>query len=212
MISKPENNMGMLNKSKIETAIENNPVQAAQQLPQGSPIQKEAIQAIDGGADAEVNNKVLDNFVRHDWEDVTEIPEWNTEQKRYNDDKRKEWLNDYNKAGREVFEALNNPNYAIYEDELPITLDGGEKDYSGTSRAWDLDRLLWREPDYNKEDLSKLGSAYRNVSNSRSTYMENMIANAYREYLKRNKDVAEDYYSDERLKKPIAKTGRRINE
>lgn len=54
--------MDELNK-QIENKIESNPVEAAQALPEGSDIQKEAVQAIDGGADAEVNNDVLDAYI-----------------------------------------------------------------------------------------------------------------------------------------------------
>jgi len=48
---------------EAETAIESNPEQAAQQLPQGSPIQQEAVQATQNGPQAEVNNKVIDDYV-----------------------------------------------------------------------------------------------------------------------------------------------------
>ena len=48
----------------IEKKIESNPVEAAQALPQGSDIQKEAVQAIDGGQDAEVNNQVIDAYTK----------------------------------------------------------------------------------------------------------------------------------------------------
>jgi hypothetical protein len=44
---------------KIETAIENNPVGAATALPEGSPLQKEAEQAVNGGNDTEVNNEAF---------------------------------------------------------------------------------------------------------------------------------------------------------
>lgn len=54
--------MDELNK-QIENEIETNPVEAAQTLPEGSAIQQEAVQAIDGGADAEVNNDVLDAYI-----------------------------------------------------------------------------------------------------------------------------------------------------
>ena len=49
---------------QAENAIEANPVEAAQALPQGSAIQKEAVQAIDGGQDAEVNNQVIDAYTK----------------------------------------------------------------------------------------------------------------------------------------------------
>lgn len=48
---------------ELENAIENNPIKAAEVLPEGSNIQKEAIEAIDGGKDAEVDNKVVGNFL-----------------------------------------------------------------------------------------------------------------------------------------------------
>ena len=54
--------MEELNK-QIENVIESNPIEAAQTLPEGSAIQQEAEQAIDGGADAEVNNDVLDAYI-----------------------------------------------------------------------------------------------------------------------------------------------------
>lgn len=57
-----QNNLGMLS-NKIETAIESNPKQAAKQLPQGSPIQQEAVQATQNGPQAEVNNKIVDDYV-----------------------------------------------------------------------------------------------------------------------------------------------------
>ena len=47
----------------VENAIENNPEEAAAALPEGSDIQKEAEQAIDGGRDAEVNNDAVSKFV-----------------------------------------------------------------------------------------------------------------------------------------------------
>lgn len=50
------------NCKDIENAIESNPQEAAQALPQGSAIQKEAVQAIDGGKDAEVNNNTVDRW------------------------------------------------------------------------------------------------------------------------------------------------------
>lgn len=50
-------------KQQLENEIESNPVEAAQELPEGSDIKQEAIQAIDGGADAEVNNDVLDAYI-----------------------------------------------------------------------------------------------------------------------------------------------------
>ncbi len=56
--------MDELNK-QIENEIESNPVEAAQALPEGSSIQQEAVQAIDGGADAEVNNDVLDAYINN---------------------------------------------------------------------------------------------------------------------------------------------------
>ena len=51
----------------VENAIEADPVQAAQRLPQDSPIQKEAVQAIDGGKDAEVRNDVVEDFLDNDF-------------------------------------------------------------------------------------------------------------------------------------------------
>lgn len=50
----------------VENAIEADPVQATQRLPQGSPIQKEAEQAIDGGKDAEVRNDVVEEAIEKD--------------------------------------------------------------------------------------------------------------------------------------------------
>ena len=48
---------------QAEKLIEANPEQAAASLPQGSDIQKEAVQAAQGGRGAEVNNKVVDNDI-----------------------------------------------------------------------------------------------------------------------------------------------------
>lgn len=50
-------------KESVENAIENNPEEAAATLPEGSDIQKEAEQAIDGGKDKEVNDSVVSKFV-----------------------------------------------------------------------------------------------------------------------------------------------------
>lgn len=46
-----------------EDAIESNPEKAASILPEGSDIQKEAEQAIDGGRDAEVNNDTVSKYI-----------------------------------------------------------------------------------------------------------------------------------------------------
>lgn len=54
-------------KQKVENFIEKNPVKAAEILPENTPIQNEAIQAIDGGTDAEVNNEVVDDFLEDTW-------------------------------------------------------------------------------------------------------------------------------------------------
>lgn len=54
-------------KQKVENFIEENPVKAAEILPENTPIQNEAIQAIDGGTDAEVNNEVVDDFIEDTW-------------------------------------------------------------------------------------------------------------------------------------------------
>lgn len=55
----------------LENAIEQNPQEMALTLPEGSAIQNEAIQAIDGGKDAEVRNDVvedyLNNYNEDDW-------------------------------------------------------------------------------------------------------------------------------------------------
>lgn len=56
--------------NQLEDAIEANPVEAAQSLPEGSDIQKEAVQAIDGGKDAEVNNNVVNEFVEENLDDL----------------------------------------------------------------------------------------------------------------------------------------------
>ncbi len=49
---------------QLETQIENNPTEAASELPQDTPIQEEAVQAVDGGKDAEVNNKIAEDFIK----------------------------------------------------------------------------------------------------------------------------------------------------
>ena len=49
---------------QLETQIESNPVEAASELPQDTSIQEEAVQAIDGGKDAEVNNKIAEDFIK----------------------------------------------------------------------------------------------------------------------------------------------------
>ena len=51
-------------KETIEDTIESNPEQAAASLPEGSDIQKEAEQAIDGGKDAEVRNDVVEEAIK----------------------------------------------------------------------------------------------------------------------------------------------------
>lgn len=48
-------------KKKTESAIKSNPIEAAEAIPKSSPLHKEAVQAIDGGKDAEVSNKALDD-------------------------------------------------------------------------------------------------------------------------------------------------------
>lgn len=51
-------------KEYIEDKIESNPEEAAVSLPEGSDIQKEAEQAIDGGKDAEVRNDVVEEAIK----------------------------------------------------------------------------------------------------------------------------------------------------
>ena len=63
-----------LDANSLEQAIENNPVESAQQLPKNTPIQQEAVQAIDGGRDKEVRNDVAEDFINNnnsiDWNKV----------------------------------------------------------------------------------------------------------------------------------------------
>ncbi len=53
-------------QATVENAIESNPVEAAASLPEDSDIQKEAEQAIDGGADAEVRNDTVEEALDKD--------------------------------------------------------------------------------------------------------------------------------------------------
>lgn len=48
-------------KDDVETAIESNPTAATEALPDDNPLKNEALQAIDGGRDAEVNNNVAND-------------------------------------------------------------------------------------------------------------------------------------------------------
>jgi hypothetical protein len=62
------------NKAAMENFIEKHPEEAAATLPEGS-LKEEAVQAIDGGKDAEVNNKVLNKALNKkgngvDWDKV----------------------------------------------------------------------------------------------------------------------------------------------
>ena len=71
------------NTTEVENIIEQNPEAAAEVLPDDNPLNKEAEQAIDGGADAEVNNESVKKAIGSSF--LPDLPTKEISQDEYND-------------------------------------------------------------------------------------------------------------------------------
>ena len=150
-----KSNIGMLSDERCkmaENTIESNPIQAAASLPQGSPIQKEAVQAAEGGKGAEVNNEVIDEAVSKysaPWNGWTDEETYNMQDELmepdgiFKDEHHKTWT-DYMKEEYPDVEAWQklHPNIATsfdrpYGYEYSRDKDGAEEDRNKYSKYVD---------------------------------------------------------------------------
>ena len=129
---------------QFENAIESNPVEAAAELPEGSDIQKEAEQVIDGGKDAEVRNDVIDEAVKKEPGSFINFNE-------------ADWLNFGKKQKRTRAEAKQAKQDALDELDMMSTADMRDiSEMGGTANPY--------SPEVSEENPSAYGDDYKALS------------------------------------------------
>jgi hypothetical protein len=202
----------------IETAIESNPEQAAKQLPQGTPIQQEAVQATQNGPQAEVNNKVVDeytNLLKDHFGDkfaaytpndyMKQIPKDATFDSLPSTDWFKNKRNEYKDKPRwenkDGFIYSNQPGFDINEEWIKANDPGAYKDY-GFNRNYtpsDYDKWGQYRDDNIRRDAEDFVEWMDNHPEYTSTEVLDAFADKYKKYL--GKDFPREdfwkHYTDE---------------